>query len=81
MGEQALDFGPLADLELLNELLNETASYLVALKNDLEDANMSTKERMARNAELRARMENMKKDMNSNMGGMVKKMMGIFGLE
>ena len=81
MGERALDFGPLADLELLNELLNETASYLVALKNDLEDANMSTKERMARNAELRARMENMKKDMNSNMGGMVKKMMGIFGLE
>merc|ERR1712012_222225 len=26
MGEKALDFGPLADLELLNELLNETAS-------------------------------------------------------
>eukprot|EP00492_Amphilonche_elongata_P002514 TRINITY_DN276_c0_g2_i1.p1 TRINITY_DN276_c0_g2~~TRINITY_DN276_c0_g2_i1.p1 ORF type:complete len:300 (-),score=75.41 TRINITY_DN276_c0_g2_i1:224-1123(-) len=56
MGEKALDFGPLADLELLNDLLSETASYLVALQNDLEDANMSTKDRMERNAELRSRL-------------------------
>jgi Ca2+-binding EF-hand superfamily protein len=60
MGERALDFGPLADLEMLTTLLDETAHLLSAMKDDLNDSLMNTGERQARNAELRERLKHMK---------------------
>ena len=61
MGQKALNFGALADLELLNTLLEDTAGLLEAMRNDLIDYQEDNEARTKRNAELRARMENMKK--------------------
>ena len=45
MGEDALKFGPLADLEVLAAILEDNNSLLGGMKSDLEDAQMSTSER------------------------------------
>ena len=79
MGESAADFGPLADLELLQELLVETSSLLSGLGAELKDSAAAIKDRQERNAELRSRMQNMKKNMNAEVSKVVSKMMGIFG--
>lgn len=41
MGEAALNFGPLADLELLVDLLEDTESLLSGLRGSLRDARES----------------------------------------
>ena len=79
MGEDALKFGPLAYLQVLAAILEDTDSLLEGMKSDLEDAQMSTSERQARNAELKSRLHQMKKDMGSQMGNLMGKMMSIFG--
>merc|ERR1719204_1459240 len=79
MGESALNFGPLADMELLVDLLEDTESLLAGLRGSLRDARESDKERAARNAELRARMENMRGEMNGELGAVISKMMSIMG--
>merc|ERR1712038_1054370 len=79
MGDSALEFGPLADLELLNTLLNDTAGLLSSLKGDLAAMGEDNAERAKRNAELRARMQGMRGEMAKNMGNMFSKMMGIMG--
>jgi len=40
MGAKAMNFGALAQLEILNDLLTDTSGLLAAMKSDLEDANM-----------------------------------------
>merc|ERR1712142_1058421 len=42
---------------------------------------MSAAERASRNAELRGRLKAMKKDMGDQIGGIMSKMMGIFGMD
>merc|ERR1712062_347653 len=79
MGEDALQFGALADLENLTGLLNDTSSLLMSLRDDLAESQMSNSERAERNAELRARLETMKGDMNKNFSGIFTKMLGIIG--
>jgi len=79
MGEGALEFGALADLELLNTLLTETSGLLSAMRSDLDDAAMSAAERAERNAELRARMETMKGEMQAQFGNVFSKMLGMIG--
>jgi Ca2+-binding EF-hand superfamily protein len=79
MGAKALQFGPLADLETLNELLEDTAHLLSGLRADLDEAMMNTAERKARNNDLKNRLKRMKKDMGSQMGNLMGKMMSIFG--
>merc|ERR1711953_1500711 len=79
MGEGALKFGPLADLELLQSLLSDTAHLLVGMQGDLDEANMSVAERQARNAELKGRLQQMRREMGSQMGNLMGKMMSIFG--
>ena len=79
MGESALAFGPLAELELLNELLDSTANLLTSLNEGLADSAKMIEERAERNAELRSRLENMKGEMNGEISKVIGKMMGIFG--
>ena len=79
MGVKALDFGPLADLETLKELLEDTAHLLVGMQGDLDQANMSVEERQRRNNELKNRMKDMKKEMGGNMSKLMGKMFKIFG--
>merc|ERR550534_1818009 len=52
MGESALAFGPLAELELLNELLDSTSNLLTSLNEGLADSAKMIEERAERNAEL-----------------------------
>ena len=73
----SLSFGPLADLELLNTLLGETAALLKNLQDDLEDATLSTADRQQRNAELRERLNVMKKEMGGQVGKAIGKMLAI----
>eukprot|EP00494_Astrolonche_serrata_P031502 UN31771 len=79
MGKSALDFGPLADLELLKELLEDTAGLLANLNEELKDSAQAIADRAERNEALRNRMETMKKEMGSEVGKVISKMMGIFG--
>ena len=79
MGEKALNFGALADLELLNTILKDTAHLLTALKDDLADSSQTNEERAIRNAELRKRMAGMKKEMGGAIGNIMNKMLGMMG--
>jgi Ca2+-binding EF-hand superfamily protein len=79
MGESALEFGSLADLEHLNGLLQDTSSLLASLRDDLAESQMSNGERAERNSELRARLEEMKKETGAQFGNMFCKMLSIMG--
>ena len=52
MTESALAFGPLAELELLKELLDSTSTLLTSLNEGLADSAMMIEARAERNAEL-----------------------------
>ena len=67
------------DLELLNNLLTETSGLLAAMRSDLDDAAMTAAERAERNAELRARMEGMKGEMQAQFSNVFSKMLGMIG--
>ena len=60
-------------------MLSETAGLLSAMKDDLVNSNMTNEERAKRNAELRERMNRMKKDMNGSIGKIMNKMLGMMG--
>ena len=77
MGKKAMNFGALADLEVLNNLLTDTAGQLHNLQVDLLDAQMTVAERVERNGELRERLEQMKKDMGGQMANVIGKMLSI----
>jgi Ca2+-binding EF-hand superfamily protein len=79
MGEKALQFGPLADLETLSMLMGDTAGLFSQMKSTMKEMHMSTTDRAERNAELRGRLTNMQGDMQKNMGDMFGKMMGFMG--
>ena len=79
MGEKAMDYGTAADLEILSNLLSDTANLLSNLKNGLSLNSESNESRAARNDELRARMQEMKKNLDGNMGAVIGKMMGLMG--
>jgi Ca2+-binding EF-hand superfamily protein len=81
MGEKALQFSPLADLELLNTLLDDTAGLLASLSADLKDAAAQQAERAKDNAALRERMMGMKGEMNGKIGSIMSKMMDIMGAD
>ena len=46
--QKAMNFGALANLEILNGLLIDTSGLLSALRSDLDDAHLSAEERAAR---------------------------------
>jgi Ca2+-binding EF-hand superfamily protein len=81
MGEKALNFSPLADLELLSQLLDSTAGVLAGLKGSIADSSSTMQARAKQNAELRVRMKGMKGEMNSQLGKVMNKMMGIMGAD
>jgi hypothetical protein len=49
------------------------------MQGDLEEANMSVSERQARNAELKDRLTQMRRETGGQMGNLMGKMMSIFG--
>ena len=67
MGEKAINFGTLADLETLHNVLKESEGIMSELRGALVEAKESTKDRVERNAEMRSRLENMKGQMQNQM--------------
>jgi Ca2+-binding EF-hand superfamily protein len=81
MGESALKFGPLADLELLDILLKDTEQLLQAMRDDMIEMQGDNEGRAKRNAELRERLTKMKGEMGSSLGKVMGKMLGIMGMD
>merc|ERR550534_284322 len=75
MGEAIVNFGPLANLETLTDLLTDTAGLLASLKGELADSQAAMNARSERNGELRSRLEQMKGEMSGKMGAVMSKMM------
>jgi hypothetical protein len=67
MGEKAMKFGTLADLEILNDLLKETSGLLAGLPAHLASATYYSEARKKQNAALRTAMKAMKKKIVSKM--------------
>merc|ERR1719210_283064 len=72
-------FGPMAELELLDTLIGDADQLLTKLKASAKESQESNAVRAERNAELRARMGDMKKNMSASLGKVMSKMMGILG--
>ena len=79
MGEDALQFGAMADLETLDSLITDADALLSNLQSANSEATENNALRAERNAELRARMAQMKKEMGGKLGSVIGKMMSIMG--
>ena len=64
MGEDALLFSPMADLELLDQLIGDADKLLANLNSSIKESN---KNRAERNAELRTRLVDMKNLLTGKM--------------
>lgn len=71
MGEKALRYGTLAQMERLSGLLDESDDMLATMRSSLEESQESQAARAKRNKELMARMKNMKNDSQSQMSGIL----------
>merc|ERR1712037_705891 len=63
MGEDALKFGTMANLEVMQSMLAEVGGLIGNMKGDLENASMSVEDRKTRNKMLKDRLKEMKKEM------------------
>jgi Ca2+-binding EF-hand superfamily protein len=79
MGEAAVDFGPLANMEALTTLLEHVTDMLSGMSSSMEDINMTAEERRKRNARLMGRLKKMKRDSNSQINGIFSTMLKMSG--
>jgi Ca2+-binding EF-hand superfamily protein len=77
MGEKALNFGSLAEMDLLKGLLGNVAAEYGLLRESLQETRMSAEERAGRNKRLRDRLENMKGEVSGQVNDLLSKMLGI----
>ena len=77
MGEKAVKHGTLADMEKLERLLDVTMKEYIILKDTLGEARVDNEARSKRNAQLRDRLNNMKSEVQDQIGGL---MTGLLGL-
>eukprot|EP00492_Amphilonche_elongata_P002336 TRINITY_DN2594_c0_g1_i1.p1 TRINITY_DN2594_c0_g1~~TRINITY_DN2594_c0_g1_i1.p1 ORF type:complete len:305 (+),score=98.53 TRINITY_DN2594_c0_g1_i1:158-1072(+) len=77
MGEAALKYGLLADMETLSGGLESTLKEVTLLKEALEESAKASGVRADRNKNLRARLENMRGEVATQMNDMIANMMGI----
>jgi Ca2+-binding EF-hand superfamily protein len=72
-----MNYGVLADLEKLQELLNDTLGQFALLKDALGTAEGNAKSRQKRNAQLRNRLESVKDQVSKDMNDLFSSMMGV----
>ena len=77
MGEDALKYGKLAALEKLVSLLEGVMKDYALVQDTLNDARANSETRADRNAELRARLENMRSEVGGQINDLISKMMGV----
>eukprot|EP00494_Astrolonche_serrata_P031798 UN32067 len=77
MGEKALKYGTLADLEKLTKLLGGVLKDYAMIQDTLADVRGNNDRRAENNKALKARLENMKSDVQSTVNGLIAKMMNV----
>lgn len=77
MGEEALKYGQLADLEKLTSLLDGVMKDYSMVQDTLNDVRGNNDTRAQRNKELRARLENMKGEVSDQVNSLIAQMMGV----
>merc|ERR1711879_720699 len=77
MGEKALNFGSLAEMELLKGLLGNVAAEYSLLRESMQETRMSAEERASKNKRLRDRLENMKSEVSGQVNDLLSKMLGV----
>jgi Ca2+-binding EF-hand superfamily protein len=71
MGEEALKYGMLADIELLNKLLERLSGDVSSLASSVEVNKKSQEETARENEAIRMRLERLKRQHNSEMSKMI----------
>jgi dsDNA-specific endonuclease/ATPase MutS2 len=77
MGEKALNYGTLAQMEILEKLLGDVSSEYGLLRESLQETRMSAEERVGRNSRLRDRLQNMKSEVSGQVNDLLSKMLGV----
>ena len=77
MGEEALKYGKLADLEKLVSLLDGVLKDYAMIQDTLNDVRGNNEGRPERNAELRSRLENMRKEVGGQINDLISSMMNV----
>jgi Ca2+-binding EF-hand superfamily protein len=77
MGEKAMKYGTLADMEKLERLLDVTMKEYMILKDTLSEARVDNESRSKRNAQLRERLNNMKSDVQDQIGSLMTDLLGL----
>ena len=75
MGEAAGKYGPLAEMQTLGELLQMVIKDYTLIQGIYSDMEGSAADRAKKNAQLRARLENVRKDVSAQMNELFGKMM------
>jgi Ca2+-binding EF-hand superfamily protein len=79
MGPKANDFGPIADMDRLDSLMDGLLALIERHGAELADLSKSGTERDAENARILARMKNQKNQLSAGMSKIMKSMMGLTG--
>ena len=79
MGEKAMNYGPLADLETLDKLLLETDAVMSELRGALLEAKEHTQFTVEKNDAMRERLLAQKNQIQDQMGNVMGKMLGMMG--
>merc|ERR1719361_1502157 len=81
MGEQALKYGGLADMELLNGMLDAVSGNMMASLASGAQAQKTAEQQANENEALRLRLESMKASNDAEMQRMMEKIGGLAGLD
>lgn len=77
MGDKAIKFGALADMEKLSTYLDGTLADYLSLKGSLGEANVNMAQRAQDNALMREKLEGMKNEVSNQMNSMLENMLGL----
>ena len=71
MGEPALKYGMMADMEKITSMLGDMVGQYALMSGNFNEMTMAVEDRAARNAELRARLDNMKSDVQNDINSLL----------
>merc|ERR1719494_546549 len=77
MGKKAMKYGPLADLEKLDKMLQSTLGDYLKLSGSLVELKEANEARANKNALLREKLDGMRNEVTSQMNGMFENMFGL----
>merc|ERR1719480_428549 len=81
MGQEALKYGPLADMELLNKMLDRVSGNAMAQLAASDNMKKSAAQQASENEALRNRLEQLKSKQDSEMAKMIGKINALAGMD